>query len=263
MGSGERIYPKFLIFVFHDMKRAQITLSLESNRREADMDIETLKDSLEEATFSELQEFVSDLKGQRDTARNESISGRKGLKEKVTSLESQQAALMERLGIDSIDDIDDLPDVKGAAEAGKQYEAKLKRMQRDMEAAQAQSQEASSKYMESQKRVKLGSALGSHEWVAKDIVEQFISPRLEWEGDELFYKDESGSLIAVNDGVAMLAKSRPELLKPTGAGGAGVRSANTRGAGDAKTMTRADFDSASQVQRAEFARSGGKVVEAA
>jgi len=227
------------------------------------MDIEKLKDTMEEASFSELSEYVSDLKGQRDTARTESISGRKGLKDKVTSLEGQQSSLLERLGIDSIDDIDDLPDVKGAAEAGKQYEAKLKRMQRDLDEANVKTESATSKLMESQKRIKLGAALASHDWVAKDIMEAFISPRLEWEGDELLYKDDSGSLLSVSDGVAMLAKARPDLLQPTGAGGAGVRSANTRGAGDAKTMTRADFDSASQVQRAAFARNGGKVVEAA
>lgn len=226
------------------------------------MDISALKEALDDETFSELETFVNDLQGQRDQARTESITGRKSLKEKAQTLEQQQAMLMERLGIDSLEDIDNLPDPKGAADAAKQYEAKLKRMERELTEEREIREAAESRFKESQKSANLAKALGQHEWLAPDIVESFISPRLEWEGDELLFKTDEGKLTSVKDGVSGLAKARPELLKPTGAGGAGVRS-NQAGGQDGKTMTRAEFDSASQAQRAEFARSGGKVVEAA
>jgi hypothetical protein len=226
------------------------------------MDISALKEALGDETFSELETFVNDLQGQRDQARTESITGRKSLKEKAQTLEQQQAMLMERLGIDSLEDIDNLPDPKGAADAAKQYETKLKRLERELTEERETREAAEGRFKESQKAANLAKALGQHEWLAPDIVESFISPRLEWEGDDLLFKTDEGKLTSVKDGVSGLAKARPELLKPTGAGGAGVRS-NQAGGQDGKTMTRAEFDSASQAQRAEFARSGGKVVEAA
>ena len=96
------------------------------------MDLETLKDALGDEKFAALKTYVDDLTGQRDAARNESITGRKGLKEKLTKLEADQAALLEKLGLDSLDDLASLPDAKGSAEAAKQYEAKLKRMEREL-----------------------------------------------------------------------------------------------------------------------------------
>lgn len=224
------------------------------------MEIAALKEALGDETFSELETFVNDLQGQRDQARTESISGRKALKEKAQTLEQQQNMLMERLGIESIDDVDNLPDAKGAAEAAKQFETKVNRLQRELAEEREIRTAAEGRFKESQKAAHLSRALGQHEWLAPDIVESFINPRLEWEGDELLFKTDEGKLTSVKDGISGLAKARPELLKPSGAGGAGVRS-NQAGGQDGKTMTRAEFDSASQSQRAEFAKSGGKVVE--
>ena len=64
-------------------------------------------------------------------------------------------------------------------------------------------------------------------------METYVSQRLTWEGDELLFND-GDKLVAVKDGVAGLVKSRPELLKPTGTGGAGVRDHNAGGGGPAK-----------------------------
>jgi hypothetical protein len=226
------------------------------------MDIAALKEALGDEKFTELETFVNDLQGQRDQARTESISGRKTLKENLQKLEQQQAALLDRLGIDSVDDIDSLPDVKGAADAAKQYEAKLKRMERELAEEREGKQAIEGRFKESQKSAYLSKALGEHEWLARDVVESFITPHLEWEGDELLFKTSEGKLTSVKDGVAGLAKARPELLKPSGAGGAGVRSSTARGQAG-KTMTRAEFDAASHSERAEFAKSGGKVVNEA
>lgn len=78
---------------------------------------------------------------------------------------------------------------------------------------------------------------------------------MQWEGDEIFFKSDDGKLIPVKDGVAGIAKTRPELLKPTGTGGAGVRQANAGGAGG-KTMTRAEFEALPPAQRVEQAKAG-------
>lgn len=225
------------------------------------MDIETLKDKLGDETFAKLKTFVDDLTGQRDAARSESITGRKGLKAKLDAAEAAQAKLMEKLGVESLDDLESLPDAKGAAEAAKQYGAQIKRMERQLAEATEREKEATGKFRSSLQRAAVAEAMGGHKFVARDIVETYVGNRLQWEGDELLFKDDSGKLIAVKDGVAGIAKTRPELLEAQGAGGAGARPAGGAGSGaGGKTMTRSEFDKAGHVQRVEFAKAGGKVV---
>lgn len=226
------------------------------------MELEPLKDKLGDETFAKLKGYVDDLIGQRDTARSESISGRKGLRDKVAALEAAQTALLEKLGIESVDEVDALPDAKGAAEAAKQYEAKLKRMQRERDEAASKADGAEKKWRESLQRAAVAEALGGHDFVARDVVETYVGQRLAWEGEDLMYRTDDGKLVTVRDGVAGIAKTRPELLKPKGTGGAGFKAAGASGAGGAKTMTRAEFEAADQGARMAFAKAGGQVVDA-
>lgn len=224
------------------------------------MDIETLKEALGDEKFSALKTYIDDLTGQRDAARNESIQGRKGLKEKLAQLESAHQQMMDKLGIDSLDDLESLPDAKGAAEAAKQYEAKLKRLERENATLKQTAEEASGKYRTSLQRAAIADALGSHEFIARDVVETFISNRLTWEGDEILFKGDNGQLMPLKDGVAGIAKTRPELLKPTGTGGAGVRSTNAGSNGGQKTMSRAEFEAMPPSQKVEAAKAGVQLV---
>lgn len=223
------------------------------------MDLESLKEALGDEKFAALKTYVDDLTGQRDAARQESITGRRGMKDKLAKLEADQAALMDRLGIDSLEDLDTLPDAKGAAEAAKQYEVKLKRMERQLQDATAQRDEISGKFRGTLQRAAIAEALAGHDFVARDIVETYIGNRLAWEGDDLLFKSDDGRMIPVKDGVAGIAKARPELLKSTGTGGAGVRASNA-GGGGAKTMTRAEFEALAPAQRVEAAKSGVQLV---
>lgn len=223
------------------------------------MNLEPLKEKLGDETFTELKSYVEALAGQRDEARQESISGRKGLKEKLAKLEADQAQLMEKLGIDSLEDIDNLPNPKGMAEATQQYEVKLKRMQRELQDALTQKDEVSKKWRDSLQKAAMSEALSSHEFIAKDVVETFVKNQLTWEGDELLFKTSEGKLVPIGDGVAAIAKSRPELLKPTGTGGAGVRATNA-GSVAAKTMTRAEFESMPPAQKVAAAKQGVQLI---
>lgn len=193
------------------------------------MDIEALKGKqLDDATFTQLKTYVDDIIGQRDTARNESINGRKTLKAENDALKAFKAKALEKLGVDTDDDFEALPDAKGQADAVKQFEAKLKRAERERDEAKQAAEAAATALRGSRQKAVVAEALGKHEFVARDVVEAFVAPRLVWEGDEIMFKTDDGKLVAVSDGVAGLAKSRPELLKPTGTGGAGAR---TGGAG--------------------------------
>lgn len=220
------------------------------------MDLAALKEKLGDETFSQLKTYVNDLTGQRDQARNESITGRKRLKGQVEQLTAQQTALMDRLGIESLDDLDNLPDVKGAADAAKQYEAKLKRAERERDTALAARDEVNGKYLDSKKSAILAEALGSHEFLAKDVVTSFISNRLQWEGEDLLYRTDDGNLVTVKDRVAGVAKTRPELLKSAGTGGAGVRSSNAGSGAGQISMTRAEFEALPPAKQMEAAKNG-------
>ncbi len=214
------------------------------------MDISTIKDKLDDATFTQLKTHIEDLTGQRDTARSESITGRKGLKEKLTALETAQAKLLEKLGLESVDEIDSLPDARGAAEAAKQYEAKVKRLERELATEREQREAAARQIRDTQQRAAIAEALSGHDFLARDLIETFVNQRLTWEGDELLFKSDDGKLVAVKDGVAGIAAARPELLKPTGTGGAGVRATNAGsvGAGTKNPWARDTFNLTEQVR---------------
>lgn len=220
------------------------------------MQLESLKEKLGDEMFAELESYVSDLTGQRDAARNESINGRKSLKEKVSTYENQLAEIMDRLGLESFDDLENLPDPKNAIEANQQYEARLKRMERQLNETAAAKEQAENKYRDALRKSVVTDALAGHEFLAGDVVSTYIGNRLVWEDDELLFKQDDGTMVSVKDGVAAFAKSRPELLKSTGAGGAGVRSNNARGGQEQQTMTRAEFESLSPAKQMEVAKSG-------
>jgi hypothetical protein len=220
------------------------------------MDISALKDKLGDETFAKLSGYVDELKSKVDEARSESITGRKGLKSKLEAAEAAQAKLMEKLGVDSLDDIDNLPDAKGAAEAARQYESKLKRMERDLGDSNKARDEAVSKFKGGLQKVAIAEALAGHEFVARDLVESYVGQRLTWEGDDLYFKADDGKLVSVKDGVAGVAKSRPELLKAAGTGGAGIRQPNAGSGAGGKTMARAEFEQLAPQQRVEMAKQG-------
>jgi hypothetical protein len=221
------------------------------------MNLDKLKDKLDGETLAELQAHIADLTGQRDAARQESIQGRKGLKAELEAARATAARALEKLGVESADELDSLPDGKGQAEALRQLEARIKRAERERDEARQTAEKATTLHRTSLQRAAIADAMGGHEFIARDIVETYVSQRLAWEGEELLFKDDGGKLIPLKDGVATIAKTRPELLKPQGTGGAGVRQGNAgSGAGATKTMTRAEFEALPPAQRVEQAKAG-------
>jgi hypothetical protein len=205
------------------------------------MDLSTLKEHLPEEAFAALSAHISDLTGQRDAARNESINGRKGKQATIDKQAARIAALEDYIGIDAEADLTELPPIKQQLDASKQADAKLKRAERERDEAKEAQRLSDEKLRGTMQRAALSEAIGGHEFVAKDIVETYVSQRMTWEGEELLFKTDDGKLVSVKDGIAGLAASRPELLKPAGTGGAGVRHANA-GSGGQKLMHTAEFN---------------------
>ena len=218
------------------------------------MDISKLKDKLGD-DYDALATFVGELQSQRDEARNESINKRKTLKADLEAAQSAQQQLMEKLGIESLDDLDGL-DISGQAEAAKQYEARIKRMERELATAQQQASELDGKYRGTLKQSALARELSKHEFIAPDLVETYISSRLEFEGDDLLYRNDEGTLLPLQDGISGFAKARPDLIKAQGTRGAGVNRGDARGKPEAQTMSRAEFAAMSPDKQMEAAKSG-------
>lgn len=185
------------------------------------MNIETIKAKLSDDEFKSLSDYVADLTGQRDAARQESIEGRKKLKSEVEKLTGIKSKLFEKLGIDDDADIDNLPEAKGQADAVKQVEAKLKRLERELADATKAKGEIESKFQASRRDAALSKALAAHEFIDAELVGNYAASRLKFEGDDLLFEAEDGKLVSVADGLKHLAASKPHLLKAKGAGGSG------------------------------------------
>jgi len=204
------------------------------------MDIEELKETLGEERYTALAAHVADLEGQRDAARNESIKHRQGLKTKVAELEKTNTELtrsrdemLERLGVDSLEALADL-DPKGQAEAAKQFEVKLKRLEKELSDKTAAYGELDARYRGSLKSSAMQQALAGHDWVDRELVTAFVSQRLDWDEDQVVFKTNDGGLVPLDDGIKTLTKERPHLLKSAGAGGSGYRGGQSAN-GEAKT----------------------------
>lgn len=105
---------------------------------------------------------------------------------------------------------------------------------------------------------------------ALDMAAATLASRIKFadDGAPQVYKDGARMVGSGKDGGATLgdlakefAGSAPFLVSDVGKGGSG-KQATSGGTPGEKTVTRGQFDSMSQVQRAAFAKEGGKVVDA-
>lgn len=229
------------------------------------MDIEELREPLGEERFTALQTYVGDLIGQRDSARKESINHRQSLKARATELEEEnknlrrmQEELFERLGVESVEQLAEL-DPKGQAEVAKQYEAKLKRLERDLNEKQEAYAQLDTKHKRTKQDAAMREALGSHEWIDGDLVASYVSGRLAWDDDKVRFQAEDGLLMDLKDGVEALAREKPHLLKSAGPGGSGYRGVRHERDAGPQTMARAEFEALNPAARMTFVKGGGKL----
>lgn len=223
------------------------------------MDLEPLKAKLGDETFAKLKEYVDDLSGQRDAARQESIDGRKKMKAELEQLRGVKASLFEKLGLDDDTDLDSLPEVKGQAEAAKQFEQRIKRLEREKADALAKAGEVEGKWKSSRLDAALSNALSAHEFIDRDLVASYIGSQVQWEDDQIMVRA-GDKLLPLDDGVKLVAQTKPHLLKAQGARGSGTPPGAGSSGGN-KTMTAAEFQALPPAQRMEAAKSGIQVTD--
>jgi uncharacterized coiled-coil protein SlyX len=211
------------------------------------MDIATLKDRLGD-DYDALETYIATLAGQRDAARKEAIEKRKELQAEVEQLRALKATLFERLGLSDESELETLPDAKGQAEAVKQFEARVKRLEKELAEKDTALQATNGKYRETRLNAALQKALGGQPWVDQELVESYLKQRLDWQDDELMYRH-GETPVPLDEGVKLLMKDKPNLLKQVPAGGSGWNPANQAGAGK---------PSADELSRQLFAQVAGK-----
>jgi hypothetical protein len=167
--------------------------------------------------------------------------------------------MLERLGVDSLDALQEL-DPKGQAEAARQFEAKVKRLEKELSERHGALEQLSAKYRGSLQSAALTKAMGQHEWIDRDLIEAYVGARLTWDDDQVFYKADDGALLSLGDGLQTLAKERPQLLKSAGAGGSGYRGQPVSGTAK-PVMTRAQFEALPAADRQSFFKTGGQLTE--
>ena len=223
------------------------------------MNLEPLKDKLG-ADFAGLESYVNDLIGQRDAARKESQEGRKALKARLETLEALKTRLFEKLGLDVEEDIDALPDAKGQAEAVKQFETRVKRLESELKTKADALATLETKHRAARLDSELSKALGGHDFIDREVVEDYLRRRVDWQDDQMLYKSEKGDLIPLAEGVTLLAQTKPHLLKTPGARGSGYNPNPQQGQGRA-ALTRAAFDALPPAAKAEHVKAGGTVTD--
>lgn len=223
------------------------------------MNLESLKEPLGER-FGELESYVNDLIGQRDAARKESQTGRQSLKAKAEEATATVGRLMEKLGIETLEELDDLPPAKGQAEALKQLETRLKRLDAETKVKDQALAELAAKHRQTVLGASLNKALAGYEFVDNDLVESYLMGRLTWEDDQAMYKDDKGVLLPLAEGVTHLANSKPHLLKSPGARGSGY-APNSQHGKAAPALKRAAFDALDYTAKAEHLKAGGTITD--
>lgn len=223
------------------------------------MNLEFFKDRLG-TDYSVLESYVNDLIGQRDAARKESQEGRKTLKAKVESLEAVKAKLFEKLGLDEESDLDHLPDAQGQAEAVKQFEARVKRLETELKSRTDALATLETKHRATRLDSELSQALNGHEFVDREMVAEYLRHRADWSEDQPYYRTEKGDLIPLVEGVANLAASRPHLLKTPGARGSGYNP-NIQQHTSRPALRRLEFEALTPAARFEHVKAGGAVTD--
>lgn len=213
--------------------------------------------TLDDKALDGLKTAFDELGAQRDAARKESIDGRKGKDAKIKELTDAQDKLFERLGISAVDELDSLPDAKGQADALKQFEGKIKRLERERDEGAAARKEIEGKYTAERRERAIAQAIAKHQFIDADDARALVGMRVKQEGDDFLFDAGDGKLTSIEDGAAWMAKTKTHLVRPAGDGGSGsgFRPAG-QGQQGARTMTRTQFEALAPAARLDASKKG-------
>jgi len=210
-------------------------------------DLDSLKDKLPGEMLEKLRSHVDELTSRAESAEDkarkaaaESISNRKTLK-------AERDAAFEKLGVDTMDELQALPDAKGQAEAARQHEAKLKKLERENADLTSANQALTGEVKGFKRDAALGAALDGLKFKNGADVRVLMSQRIVEDGDELRFKTDDGKLVPLKDGAAWFAKTRPEYVEAQGGGGGGGGFKGAGAGGDKNPFLRSTWNLTEQI----------------
>mgnify|MGYP000903402278 CR=1 FL=1 len=171
-----------------------------------------LKAALDAHTES-LEARATKAEDKARAAAKESIEGRKTLK-------ARHDRMVELLGIEPDADLDNLPGPKGQADAAKQFEARVKRAERELADERKAHAELQSRYKAERRERAIAEYVAKHTFADPDVARVVIKDRVREEGDDILFEGDGGKLVSLEAGVAWLVKTKPHLVKAAGSEGA-------------------------------------------
>ena len=197
------------------------------------MNLESLKGkTLDAELFEQLAEHVAGLNSRAETAEGKARTAQKETIEGRKQLKAERDAAFEKLGVTSLDELEALPDGKGASDAARQFEAKLKRAEREKAEAMAALQDLQGKYTKDRRDLALEKAIASQPFIDSEDARALLERRIKAEGDDFLFETTDGKLVTLADGAAFIAKTKAHLVKAPGNGatGSGFKPGTTPGA---------------------------------
>lgn len=196
------------------------------------------------AHLAELTSRAETAEGKARTAQKESMDGRKQLK-------AERDAAFEKLGVTTLDELEALPEPKGQGEALKQFEARLKKAEREKADAVAALSDLQGRYSAERREAAVMKAVASHPFIDADDARALISLRVKAEGDDFLFESADGKLVPLADGAAWLAKTKPHLVRAPGDGatGSGFKG-SSQGGGGVNPFAKDTFNLTEQVRLA-------------
>jgi hypothetical protein len=197
------------------------------------------------AHLDELDARAATAEGKAKTAQKESIDGRKALK-------AERDAAFERLGVATMEELEALPEAKGQAEAMRQVEAKVKKLEKDLAEKAAAHDELSGKYATERRQRAIAQAVSKLDFIDPEDAVLRLERGTKEDGDALMFDAGDGKPMKLDDAAAWIAKSKPHLVKPAGGGGgSGTRPNGSKGGDLPKKPERKDFPNDVEFAKAE------------
>jgi len=177
--------------------------------------------TLGDAETAEIQQALDAEKARAEAAdeaaraaKRESIDGRKKLK-------AERDKAFEKLGITEADELEGLKDAKGQAEAAQQYEARIKKLERDLGEANTVRDQVTGQLSGLRREAAITEGIEGLNFRNPADVRVLLGTRVVQEGDAFLFKTDEGKLVPIKEGAAWFAKTRPDYVQPADAGGQG------------------------------------------
>ncbi len=217
-------------------------------------DFEVLKDKVDGETLSALTGYVGELEGKLKSLRKKADSET----EKAVLLTNAQREFLDRMNVSSFEEIDAKFDPAASSDVAKQFEAKLKRAEREREEAIKARDGLSAEVLNARRSREISKALQSGGFHDVESAELLLSRSVELQGDEFVFKTSKGDVIGLAEGAKLIALDKPHLLKAPQGTGSGFRDA---GGLSVKAMPQAAFDALRPAERAKAMADGFRIVD--